>query len=191
LQRRAVRVALKTPLTRLNEGELDAMMALAAGLGVPYRVDPTITPRDDGERSPLAYQASAEAVARLFHGVAGRGELPLAERTSGGVNCGLGRITMAIDPEGNVYPCVQWRHSRLGNVREAPLERMWRTSAVREGAAAVSDAANERLMAAGGALSRFPFCPALAFQQTGDPLTPDPAHVQRAQIADALRAPRA
>ena len=50
-----------------------------------------------------------------------------------------------------------------------------------------ADAANERLMVAGGALSRFPFCPALAFQQTGDPRRRIPP-VQRAQIADTLRA---
>ena len=35
-------------------------------------------------------------------------------------NCGLGRTTLAIDPEGNVFPCLQWRRAPLGNVRDDP-----------------------------------------------------------------------
>src|SRR5262249_60518912 len=56
----------KPPLTRLNEDELDGMIALAEARGVPYHVDPTITPRDDGDASPLAYAPSAAGIDRLF-----------------------------------------------------------------------------------------------------------------------------
>jgi MoaA/NifB/PqqE/SkfB family radical SAM enzyme len=187
LQARGVRLLLKTPLTRWNETEIDGIVALAESRGVPLRLDPTLTPRDDGDRGPLAYAATAAGVERLYRQVAALGQLPTAVRTPGGANCGVGRVTLAVDPEGNVYPCLQWRVRSLGNVRETPLAEMWRTSPVREEAAAFAQTANDRLLAGGGALARFPFCPALAQQATGDPLGIDPAHRLRAEAAERIR----
>lgn len=187
LRERGVPLRLKSLLTSLNHDELDAMIALAEELGVPHQLDATVTPRDDGDRGPLLYQAPAEAVARMYRRLAERNGLPSVERETGGVNCGLGRITLAVDPEGEVYPCLQWRHSSLGNVRTTRLTELWRTSSVREQAAAVSTAANERMLAQGGALSRFPFCPALAAQHTSDPLRPDSEHAVHSAIVESLR----
>lgn len=187
LRARHVTVLLKTPLTRLNEGELEGMIALAAARGVPYRVDATLTPRDDGDLSPLAYVASAAGRMEMYRRVAALGLLPVAQHEAGGVNCGLGRMTMAIDPEGNVYPCLQWRKSSLGNVRRTPLRELWHAAPVRKEAAAVSRAASERLVSLGPALSSFPFCPAIALQRTGDPLVPDKDHVAQAEMVDQVR----
>ena len=188
LKRRGVPLVLKTVLTRLNETELDEMIALVAGLGVPYRVDSTLTPRDDGDRGPHAFRASEEAIERLYRRLAAIGQLPEAERWTGGTNCGLGRVTVAVDPEGNVYPCMQWRHSALGNVRSTPLAELWRGSPVREEAAGLARAANDRLVGAGPALARFPFCPALAQQRSGDPLAVDGQHRLEAALAEKVRA---
>jgi AdoMet-dependent heme synthase len=190
LKRRQVPLLLKSLLTRLNEHELDGMIALAERWEVPHQLDATVTPRDDGDPSPLGYRASPSAVVRMYRRTAERGSLPEAGREAGGVNCGLGRITLAVDPEGEVFPCLQWRRSSLGNVRQTPLRDLWRGSAVREAAAAVSRAANEAMRARGGALARFPYCPALAAQHTGDPLAPDEAHVAQAGIVARLRAER-
>jgi MoaA/NifB/PqqE/SkfB family radical SAM enzyme len=187
LRSRGVPVLLKSPLTRMNEDELDGMIALAEERGVPFHVDPTLTPRDDGDPSPLGYAASAAGLERLFRRLATLGRLPMAAREKDGLNCGLGRVTLAVDPEGNVYPCLQWRKTSLGNVHARPLRELWRSSPMREEAAAVAGLANDRLFEAGGAVSRFPFCPALAYQRTGDPLLPDDDHVQRALAADRVR----
>ena len=188
LKRRRVPLVLKTVLTRLNETELDEMIALVSGLGVSYRLDSTLTPRDDGDRGPLAFRASEAAIERLYRRLAAIGQLPEAERWAGGTNCGLGRVTVAIDPEGNVYPCMQWRHSALGNVRTTPLAELWRGSPVREEAAQVARTANDRLMGSSPALARFPFCPALAQQRSGDPLAVDGQHRSEADIAARVRA---
>jgi MoaA/NifB/PqqE/SkfB family radical SAM enzyme len=117
-----------------------------------------------------------------------RGQLPVAARDAGGLNCGLGRVTVTVDPEGNVYPCMQWRRSSLGNARERPLRELWRASPVREEAAEVARAANDRMLALGEPFARFPFCPALAAQQTGDPLTPHPLLEMHARLAHEVRA---
>jgi hypothetical protein len=54
-------------------------------------------------------------------------------------------------------------------------------------AAATSRAANERLRGAGEALAAFPFCPALALQNTGDALRPDASHLEQAEAAARAR----
>jgi MoaA/NifB/PqqE/SkfB family radical SAM enzyme len=184
---RSVSVVLKTPLTRLNEAEMDGVRRIADERGVPWRVDPVLTPRDDGDPGPLAFRASADAVERMFRAVRDAGQLPHEERAKGGTNCGLGRTTLAVDPEGNVFPCLQWRRSPLGNVRETPLREMWAGSAERLAAASVARSANDRLVEAGGALASFPFCPALALQRTGDPLQPDEGHREHAVIVERVR----
>jgi pyruvate-formate lyase-activating enzyme len=62
LRSRGVPCVLKTVLTRLSEAELDLMIARTADMGVPYRLDVTLSSRDDGDRGPLAYAPSPEAV---------------------------------------------------------------------------------------------------------------------------------
>jgi MoaA/NifB/PqqE/SkfB family radical SAM enzyme len=187
LAERGVPVVLKTPLTCLNESEVEDMNALAEARGVPWRLDPVLTPRDDGDTGPLAYRASAGAVEGIYRRLADVGQLPHEERSKGGFNCGLGRTTLVVDPEGNVYPCIQWRKTPLGNVRATPLRELWPSSETRVEAAAVSRAANDRLVATGGSLASFPFCPALAYQNTGDPLEPDERHREQAEIALRIR----
>jgi len=182
-----VAVVLKSPLTRLNEQELEGMQQIAAARGVPLRLDAMLTPRDDGDQGPLGYRASPAAVERMFRVLAAEGRLPQDERVAGGTNCGLGRTTLAVDPEGNVYPCMQWRRAPLGNVREASLATVWRESEERQRAAATARAANDRLVSIGGALAAFPFCPALAQQRTGDPLQPDEDHAAHAEAARRVR----
>jgi MoaA/NifB/PqqE/SkfB family radical SAM enzyme len=187
LRHRGVPLLLKAPLTRLNEDEVEAMAALADEKDVPFRLDPNLTPRDDGDTGPLSYRASPAGIERAYALVARRGRLPHAGREAGGVNCGLGRITLAVDPEGDVFPCLQWKRHPLGNVRERPLREIWRSSPEREAAAAVAREANTRMLGRGGALAEFPFCPALAFERSGDPLTPDEDHVRQAEIVHRLR----
>jgi MoaA/NifB/PqqE/SkfB family radical SAM enzyme len=180
---RGVPVVLKMPLTSLNEHQFDDVIALARGRRLPLQVDPHITPRDDGDLSPLGYTPSAAAVRRAL----AMANAEVMERTHGGANCGLGRITLAVDPEGNVFPCMQWRHKSLGNVRRTPLRELWHASPVRREAADVSTAVNNHLTDLGGPISQFPYCPAIAMQETGDPLTPDAGFKLRATIAAELR----
>jgi MoaA/NifB/PqqE/SkfB family radical SAM enzyme len=187
LLERGVSVVLKTPLTRLCEDETEPMQALAEARGVPWRIDPVLTPRDDGDPGPLAYRASASALERTYRHLAAVGRLPHEERLKGGVNCGLGRTTIAIDPEGNVFPCIQWRRAPMGNVRETPLRQLWPVAEGRAEAAAVARAANDRLVDSGGAVAAFPFCPALAYQNTGDPLRLDDRHREEAELAERIR----
>ena len=187
LLERGVAVVLKTPVTRLNEHELDAIRGIADTRGVPLRLDAMLTPRDDGDPGPLAYRASPAGVLRMYQALAEKGLVPREQRVKGGTNCGLGRTTLAIDPEGNLFPCLQWRRAPLGNVRETSLALVWSGSEERVRAAAAARAANDRMAEADPVLAAFPYCPALAQQLTGDPLQPDAAHLEQAEAAERAR----
>ena len=95
---------------------------------------------------------------------------------------------MAIDAEGNVFPCMQWRVRPICNVRTSRLRELWHASDARNEAAAMSVRANDALLAQGGAIASYPFCPALAMSESGDPMVPDEAFRLRAEIAAQLRA---
>jgi len=184
-----VRVVLKTPVTRLNEDTIDDIAAFAARHDVELRLDVTLSPRDDGNPSPLGYRTSSSGAERVYARLRAAGELRPLERAPGAPTCGLGQSTMAIDPEGNVYPCIQWRGESLGNVREQALGDLWRRSPVREQVVRISRAANDRLLESGAPLSEFRFCPGLARLETGDPTKASDSHLEQARAAARARGP--
>lgn len=181
---RKLRLRLKTPVTTSNLGEIQAMADFVAGLGIPYQLDPTISGRQGSGDRAEPYWLSAEGLEAMYRLTAERGCLPRANRVLGGVNCGLGRSTLAISPEGEVYPCLQWRERSLGNVRAQRLSELWSSSPVRKEAAALGRSVNDMLVTEGSPLARFPYCPAVALQRTGDALRPDSAQRMQARIAE-------
>ena len=60
------RLKLNSTLTAWNEGEIEEMHALADALGVRLNIGSEVSPRDDGDRNPLAISASPEGLRRLF-----------------------------------------------------------------------------------------------------------------------------
>ena len=133
---RKVGVVLKTPLTRLNEAEMDGMRRIADERGVPWRVDPVLTPRDDGDAGPLAYRASPEAVSRMFRELAALGQLPHEERANGRHELRPGTHHDRRRPRGQrlPLPAVAARPARqrardpapvdVGGLDRAPLRRL-------------------------------------------------------------------
>jgi hypothetical protein len=150
------------------------MYAIADSLNVSLRFDMQVTPRDDGDRSPLALTATAAGIRNLVEVSRRRAERsgPPAAPTKANATpattkyCGAGSSGIAIDPFGNVYPCVQWRRPS-GNLHERRLGEIWSDAfdEVRDATTAAKDviAAHPR----GRLLS---FCPGLASTLTGSPL---------------------
>ena len=52
---------VNTAVTAWNEHQVEAMMDLAGDLGVALQLDPEVTPRDDGDASPLSIASCAPA----------------------------------------------------------------------------------------------------------------------------------
>ncbi len=208
---RGQRLRLNSTLTRWNEGEIEGMFALADGFGVPLIFDPEVSPRDDGDRTPLSLTASREGLKRLFAIEKQRHERSVATtapspgkaspqspsgagqalvRIGGGQtrqgstdaatnassaptatpkHCGAGSSGLAIDPHGNVYPCVQWRRA-AGNLHEESIAQIWASSPVLAGVRRLGPKVTEAVAAVGPKASLMGFCPGSAEAATGDPL---------------------
>lgn len=129
LRERNLRVMIKTPLMRENLCELDALHSLANDLGAQFKYDITITPKDTGGLEPLKHRLSYDQLVDLMRAEIdpslwiGR-TLKDEHRT-----CGISMNSLALDPYGNVFPCLQARFN-AGNVREQSLKAIWESSAV-------------------------------------------------------------
>jgi MoaA/NifB/PqqE/SkfB family radical SAM enzyme len=187
LTERGVRLVLKAPLTCHNQHQIEDMIELAHERDIPFRLDPCLTPRDDGDLAPLTHGPDRAGVERAVRALADEHRLPFVERVAGGACCGVGRSTLAIDPSGEVFPCLQWRTESLGNAREHPLHILWQTSAVRRRVAELAVRVNQRLLELGEPMASSVYCPALAAQITGDPLQPDPETIARATLVARMR----
>jgi radical SAM protein with 4Fe4S-binding SPASM domain len=75
----------------------------------------------------LAGAAIDDGVVTCSHAGGGSGvKARVVAKYLGG--CGAGRCYIAIEPDGNVTPCVYLPHRVMGNVRDAALERIFRNS---------------------------------------------------------------
>jgi radical SAM protein with 4Fe4S-binding SPASM domain len=168
-----VKVNLKCPITRDNQEEVLDMHRLAKDLGCTIIFDPVITPRDDGDKDPLALMATDDFLRRYWsdsaYAEARKEPVPMPRHDGPGeAVCGTGRSGLAIDPYGNIYPCVQWRR-RVANIKDvAALRDIWRTSPVLiEVRQAAVDMAR-KLAQEAPAGSHCNFCLGVADLQTGD-----------------------
>ena len=187
LKARNVPMVLKCPVSNLNENELPSIISLAEGKELPLRLDPTIVVGDDGNRDALRWRATTAGVQHTMEVLASHSQLPVAEYALGQPVCGVGACTLAIDPAGFVFPCIQWRHDNLGNIRSAALRELWENSPTRERVASAARRAGAMLAERNDAVSRYPFCPAIAAREHHDTLAVDPYLQQQAETADTLR----
>ena len=200
-----LRVKLNSTLPAWNEDESEGMLDLADGLGLPLQVDPEVTPRDDGSREPLAVAASRAGVERLFARLRERAEravrdagVPAVSVAPGGddgatpaptrKHCGAGSAGIAVDPFGNVYPCVQWRR-RAGNLHQQTIREIWGGSAVLDEVRRLTVAAKEVVDGFGDGGALLNFCPGSAEMVGGDPLAVYPSALSRMEIARAALGP--
>jgi MoaA/NifB/PqqE/SkfB family radical SAM enzyme len=199
LRRLGLRVKLNSTLTAWNEGEIGEMFALADALGLPLQVDPEVTPRDDGGREPLQVAPTPEGVLRLFRLQFERGRAAAAgnppEVARGGddgtvptpvhKHCGAGSSGLAVDPYGNVYPCVQWRRP-VGNLHGRTLREIWSGAGPLAEVRDLTVRVKEELGRQGPGAHLLNFCPGSAATQTGSPLALYPAAVQRRELLEQV-----
>jgi MoaA/NifB/PqqE/SkfB family radical SAM enzyme len=199
-----LRVKLNSTLTAWNEGEIEGMFALADALGVPLQVDPDVTPRDDGGREPLQVAPTREGVLRLFRLQTERGRMAAGSGTGevargaddgmvptpAGKHCGAGSAGIAVDPYGNVYPCVQWRRP-VGNLHRQSIREIWRESAGLREVRELTVQAREVVDGHGPGGALLNFCPGAAAVHTGNPLEVYPSASLRKELLEQVMAEEA
>lgn len=188
------RVKLNSTLTRWNEDQLEAMFELADRLGLRLSVSPTVTPRDDGDLGPLSIAPSEEGVKRLYRLLDSR--IPDAEEQAACTgtpsirkNCGAGASGIAVDPFGNVYPCVQWRRP-LGNLHQQRISEIWRISPALAEVRQLNEEAKKRLLTKGPEAFGLSHCMGLSEEKSGDPLADDEMALRNARLLQETRRER-
>jgi MoaA/NifB/PqqE/SkfB family radical SAM enzyme len=186
-----LRVKINSTLTLWNEDEAEAMLDLAASLDLPIQVDPEVSPRDDGDRGPLALSPTREGVRRLFAFQAERA-VTVARGADDGTlpapvekHCGAGSAGVAVDPYGNVYPCVQWRRP-VGNLHRQTLREIWQGSPGLREARALTAEAKTVVDGYGPSGAFLNFCPGSAATRSGDPLEVYPEALLRMEATDEV-----
>ena len=186
-----LRVKVNSTLTCWNEHEIEAMYALTDSLGIPLRFDLQVSPRDDGDRTPLSVVPTGDGIARLMRvddARADGGEQPPAVHhddvpPAPGKHCGAGSAGIAVDPFGNVYPCVQWRRA-VANLHTQSIREVWGANAALDEIRDTTTAVRE-VVAAHPRGKLLNFCPGLAAVLTGSP-TQVPKEMERvAEIVES------
>jgi AdoMet-dependent heme synthase len=173
LRKRDMKVLLKTPITKLNLGEVREIKALAEELDSELHFDPVITPKDDGDQEPLQMGADEQFMKRWWSDEFAdvREEKVPLKRDDKDISavCGTGRSGFAVDPYGNIFPCVQWRR-RVANITEvASLGEIWRGSTVLKEVRRVAEEIPKTTLKNSDVGEFTAFCAGVAWLQTGDP----------------------
>lgn len=182
LKNQGLRVKVNSTLTRWNEGEVKDMFALADSMGFPLQFDPEVTPKDDGDLSPLEISPSKEGIKNMVRvsmqrgREAGAGDVlpivlkpdnrpPLNPNQTKQKVCGAGSTNVIVDPFGSVYPCVQFRRA-VGNIHDHSITDIWENSSELKSVRDLAERAQE--VAVEGGLKQF--CMGVNELSTGDPL---------------------
>ena len=135
LKSQGLKVVIANVLMNGNFSDQPGVIALARELGVSYTLDPTITPKMDGDTSILALRIPGSELRQVFHNQELVGNVeefcapppPPGEDIMEGFPCSAGHTACYISPYGDVFPCVQFPLPS-GNVRRQKFLDIWRHS---------------------------------------------------------------
>lgn len=135
LKSQGLKVTIANVLMAGNFTDQPGVIALARELGAEYTLDPTITPKMDGDTSILALRVPGSELKQLFHNaeLVGNVEEFCAppptpdEDAMANLPCSAGHTACYISPYGDVFPCVQFPLPS-GNVRRQKFIDIWQHS---------------------------------------------------------------
>ena len=135
LKSQGLKVTIANVLMAGNFSDQAGVAGLAKELGVLYTLDPTITPKMDGDMSILALRIPGSELREVFHNRELVGDVeefcapPPApdEDVMESLPCSAGHTACYISPYGDVFPCVQFPLPS-GNVRRQKFLDIWNHS---------------------------------------------------------------
>jgi radical SAM protein with 4Fe4S-binding SPASM domain len=135
LKSQGLKVVIANVLMAGNLFDNTGVMALAKQLGVSYTLDPTITPKMDGDTSVLALRIPGSELKQVFRSQELVGNVeefcapppPPGEDIMDGFPCSAGHTACYITPYGDVFPCVQFPLPS-GNLRTQKFAEIWQNS---------------------------------------------------------------
>lgn len=128
LRERNIRVAVKCTLMKENIKDYPAVYDLAKSLGCQPQFDPTIVPKDNGDRSVLSLRIGRNKLKELFQD---KNLFPpkriTAKQLKRNFLCDAGKSLVNITPYGDVQPCLQFRIN-AGNLKDSRFSNIWNNS---------------------------------------------------------------
>jgi AdoMet-dependent heme synthase len=132
LKSQGLKVTMSNVLMTVNRGDQAGTHALAKQLGVAYTLDPTVTPKLDGDTSILSLRVEEDNLDELFANPELVGDVeefcappvPPDEDVMEGYSCSAGHTACYINPYGEVFPCVQFPLP-TGNLRRQRFADIW------------------------------------------------------------------
>jgi AdoMet-dependent heme synthase len=132
LRSQGLTTVIACPLMRANISDYPQVQALAAELGVAFTMDPTITPKIDGDHSIVQHRLARPEIEHVFQDSSLVGDVrefckpagPITEDLLESVPCSAGHTSVYVSPYGEVFPCVQFPVN-CGNIREQALSQIW------------------------------------------------------------------
>ena len=135
LKQQGLKVTIANVLMNDNLDDYKGTQALAEELGVSYTLDPTVSPKMDGDHSILSLRVPGTALPSVFRDTSLVGNVeefcapPSApdEDILNGYPCSAGHTSCYITPYADVFPCVQFPLPS-GNLRQQRFVDIWNNS---------------------------------------------------------------
>ncbi|MBN1621404.1 MAG: radical SAM protein [Endomicrobiales bacterium] len=126
LKKYKIPVTVKSPMMKTNFKDLEWLRLTSRKLKVKLHIDPTIAPKNNGDKSILNYRMSEKQMKKFY--ISQRDSLPLilcnSNRSDDNLFCSAGHNLLSISSEGMVYPCLQLP-LKLGDLRKTRFSRIW------------------------------------------------------------------
>ena len=193
LKSQGLRVLIANVLMRENAGDYPGVQALAAGLGAEFTLDPTITPKMDGDTSVLSLRIPTTHLLQVYtdKSLLGPPQPPAAmagdEPEADFLNdapCSAGHTACYVSPYGDIFPCVQFPLPS-GNLRRERFDDIWRHSQQLKEVRAISlrDLPTCSVCSLQSSCTR---CPGLAYME-GNMRGPSSADCEKSLVAAEAR----
>lgn len=135
LRARGVRTIVACVLMKQNAADWPGVQALARELGAEFTLDPTITPHISGDRTITRLNVGSAQLSQVFRAESLVGNVaqfcappaPASDDDLDSTPCSAGHTLCFINPNGDVYPCVQFPLP-CGNVRRRRFAEIWTLS---------------------------------------------------------------
>ena len=135
LKEQGLKVTIANVLMNWNLADHGEVQKLAAELGVNYTLDPTITPKIDGDTSILELRIPGKELREVFNNSALVPNMeefcappkPVSDQDLEGYSCSAGHSFCYISPYADVFPCVQFPLP-TGNLRRQKFLDIWNQS---------------------------------------------------------------
>jgi radical SAM protein with 4Fe4S-binding SPASM domain len=194
LKSQGLKVAVSDVLMRQNMHDYAGVQALAADLGAVFTMDPTVTPKMNGDRSVTALRVPLIVLKQLFSDPSLVGSVkefcapppPPDDEALDGRLCSAAHSACYISPYGDLFPCVQFP-LLCGSVRRQKFLDVWRGSPVLEEVRAIRP---RDLPACCGCahLAGCTRCPGLAYME-GDLRGPSPLDCEKSYARTGIPTP--